>query len=163
MIILESVIIFLLFVFGISVFLGVPFLPTHKPQVEMMMDLAEVGPGKVVVDLGSGAGRLLFAAAKRGAKAIGYELNPFLVLWTKLQISRKGLSGQVTVLWRSLFKADLTIADVAVAFLFPRYMPRLEKKVFAEQKGGAKFVSYVFPFCQHEPKVKKSALYLYEI
>ncbi|MDO8509892.1 MAG: 50S ribosomal protein L11 methyltransferase [bacterium] len=163
MIFLEFIVGIIFFAFFTSCLLGVPFMPTHKAQTETMMDLAEIRTGKVVVDLGSGAGRLLFAAAKRGATAIGYELNPFLFIWTKLQIWRLGLGGSVQVFWKSLYQADLSKADVVVTFLFPQFMVRLDQKIFSEMKSGAKVISYVFPFKNRKEIIKKEALFLYEI
>ena len=78
-------------------FLGVPFLPTHKKQALKMLELAGLKPGMKVIDLGSGAGRLLFLAASQGATAVGYELNPFLVLWTRLVILILGKQKQIKV------------------------------------------------------------------
>lgn len=160
---LEVLALFIFFIFALSSLFGVPFMPTHKAQVETMMDLAEVGPGKVLIDLGSGAGRLLFGAAARGATAIGYELNPFLVLWTKVQIWRKGLTGKVQVHCRSLYNADIKNADVVVTFLFEKFMERLDKKIFSEMKSGSKVISYVFPFKNRKEIIKKEALFLYEV
>src|SRR5437763_1875443 len=99
----------------ISAVVGVPFLPTHQRQAELMMDLAGVASGKKVVDLGSGAGRLLFLAAARGAVATGYELNPFLCAWTLFVVRLRGLSEQVHVKCQSLYGADLHDVDIVVA------------------------------------------------
>lgn len=163
MFIIEVIAGIIFFALVFSCLLGVPFMPTHKAQTETMMDLAEVGEGKLLVDLGSGAGRLLFAAAKRGARAVGYELNPFLFAWTKCQIWRQGLSGKVQVFCRSLYQADLSKADVVVTFLFPKYMTRLDKKIFSELRTGAKVVAYTFPFKGRQEKIKKEGLFLYDV
>ena len=83
------VILFVLIVLIISASVGVPFLPTNYKRAKQMMDLADIKTGSSVVDLGSGAGRLLFLAAARGATAVGYELNPILCWWTKIMIFLK--------------------------------------------------------------------------
>lgn len=163
MFVLEVLASLAFFIFALSSFFGVPFLPTHKAQVVTMMDLAEIGPDKILVDLGSGAGRLLFGAASKGATAIGYEINPFLVLWTKFQIWKKGLSGKVQVRWCSLYNADIKNADVVVIFLFEKFMAQLEKKIFDEMKPGSKVVAYVFPFKNRKEIIKKEGLFLYKI
>lgn len=154
----------IVFVMALSLFLGVPFLPTHRKQSELLMELAGVGPGSMVVDLGSGAGRLMFAAARRGAKSVtGYELNPVLYLWTKLMIVLKGYNGQVHVLCKSLYKADVKNADIVTMFLFPQFMPPLEKKLFAECKPGTQLASYTFAFPNVKPDIKKEAIFLYTV
>lgn len=147
----------------ISVVVGVPFVPTHQKQARLMMELAGVAPGLTVIDLGSGAGRLLFLAAARGAAAIGYELNPLLCLWTKIMIALKGQKGQVQVLCRSLYDADVKGADVVLTFLFPKLMAKLGPKLFAEMKSGSRIVSYAFSIPGHEPVKKEQGIFVYQV
>lgn len=161
--ILVGALMVILLAFVISVFLGVPFLPTHRRQAELMMDLAGVGPGVKVADLGSGAGRLLWLAAKRGAKAVGYELNPFLYWWTRVLIIIKGYRGQVEARWQSLYQADLAEADVVFTFLMNKPMLKLEAKLFRELKPGARIVSYTFPFPNRAPLLKREGVFVYQV
>ncbi|HLD61213.1 MAG TPA: hypothetical protein VJA27_03750 [Patescibacteria group bacterium] len=154
---------FILFLLVISALIGVPFLPTNSKQAKLMMDLAEVGPKTRLVDLGSGAGRLLFLAAGRGASAIGYELNPFLYYWTKLFIFLKGYTGKVEVRLQSLYTAEVGEADVVTAFLFNEPMRKLEPKLWREMRAGAKVVSYTFPILNRQHIVKEQGIYVYEI
>ncbi len=143
-------------------FLGVPFLPTHRKQAHKMMELAGIKPGMKVIDLGSGAGRLLFMAAAAGATAVGYELNPFLVLWTKLMILLKGKRGQVQVFYKSIYGADIADADVIMMFLFPPHMKKLESKVFNEAKPDVKILSYVFQFRSYTPVSNEEGIFIYK-
>ena len=152
-----------LVVFGFSGLLGVPFMPTHRKQTNTMMDLLNIKKGDVLIDLGSGAGRLIFAAAKRGAIVTGYELNPFLYAWTKIMIYLKGYKGQAQVFCKSLYGADVSKADFVTMFLFPQFMPPLEKKLFAECKPGAKLASYTFGFPNTKEDLKKEAIRLYTV
>jgi cyclopropane fatty-acyl-phospholipid synthase-like methyltransferase len=154
---------FLLCIVIISVFIGVPYLPTHKKQAKTMMDLAGIKEGTKVVDLGSGAGRLLFLAARRGAYATGYELNPFLALWTKVAARVFGLHKKVTVRTRDLYGAKLAEFDVVFTFLMNRPMKKLENKLFSELKPGALIVSYTFPIPNKEPIVRKDAIFVYRV
>ena len=147
----------------ISAIVGVPFVPTHRRQARLMMDLAQIGPGSRVVDLGSGAGRLLFLAAARGATAIGYELNPFLYIWTKIMIWLKGLSHRVEVRCQSLYKADVSQADVILAFLFPKPMQKLGPKLFVQLPLGARIVSYAFSIPGVEPVIKQEGIFVYDV
>lgn len=151
----------LMFAFS-PLFLGVPFLPTHRRQARLMMKLAEIKPGMKVIDLGSGAGRLLFLAAAQGATAVGYELNPFLVIWTKLMILLRGRSGQVQVFYKSIYDADIADADVIMMFLYPPHMKKITDKIFNETKPEAKILSYVFQFHGHEPIAKEEGIFVYK-
>lgn len=154
---------FILFVMVVSAVIGVPFLPAHRKQAQKMMELADIRPGMRVVDLGSGAGRLLFLAAARGAIATGYELNPFLCLWTNVMIKIKGLSGKVKVHCRSMYDADLSNIDVAFTFLFPKPMIKLAPKLFAELRPGSTVVSYAFSVPGHTPIKKEQGIYVYKV
>lgn len=149
-------------VMAISVFLGVPFLPTHNKQAERMIQLSGLKQGMRAVDLGSGDGRLLFLAAKTGANVVGYELNPFLFLWSKVLISVRRLAG-VEVKFKSIYKAELKDVDVVLAFLFPKPMERLGPKLFSELKPGAKIFSYTFPIPDKTPVSKEEGIYEYHI
>ena len=146
-----------------SVLVGVPLVPTHMPQAKRMMELGGVAPGKTIIDLGSGAGRLIFLAAELGATAIGYELNPFLYFWTLYIIWRRGLHGKVSMRFRSLYKADVSQADVVFAFLFPKPMKMLEPKLLGEMHPGAKIVSYGFSMPGVVPAVKEQGIYVYDV
>lgn len=160
---LSIALLFIAIVFIISVVIGVPFLPTNRKQAKLMMELAGIKEGSVVIDLGSGAGRLLFLAAKKGARAIGYELNPFLVWWTRLMIKLKKLDGRVEVKCENLYNADFKNVDVVFAFLFNNPMKKLENKLFSELHPGAKIVSYVFPISGRVPVVKEQGIFVYVV
>lgn len=162
LLIIMGVGVFITIVSAISALIGVPFLPTHMKQARVMMELAEIKPGMKVVDLGSGAGRLLFLAAARGANTVGYELNPFLVVWTKLMARVKRLP-LVAVKCQSLYDADLKDVDVVFAFLFPGPMKKLSAKLFSELKPGAKVVSYTFLIPDKQPLVKKEGIFVYQV
>ncbi len=126
------------------------------------MELAQIKPGMKVIDLGSGAGRLLFLAAKSGAQATGYELNPFLVIWTKLLIFLKGKRGQIKVFYKSIYDADVGDADVIMMFLYPPHMKKLETKIFNEAKTEVKILSYVFQFHNYKPIANEQGIFMYK-
>ncbi len=159
--IIVAILIFLLIVAVFSpLFLGVPFLPTHRKQAIKMMELAQIKPGMKVVDLGSGAGRLLFLAEKFGAKVVGYELNPFLVLWTKLVVLLIGKQDTIKVLYKSIYDADIKDMDVILLFLYPPHMKKMVEKL-KEAKPGALIVSYAFALPEWELIKKEQGIYLY--
>jgi 16S rRNA A1518/A1519 N6-dimethyltransferase RsmA/KsgA/DIM1 with predicted DNA glycosylase/AP lyase activity len=129
--------------FGIGAFIGAPYLPIRRPDVEAALDLAEVTAGQTVVDLGSGDGRLLKAAARRGARGIGYEINPLLWLWS-LALNWR-YRRLVTIHLGDLWQAQLPAAtDVVYVFMIQRYIDRLDRKLASELKRPTKVVSYVF-------------------
>jgi 16S rRNA A1518/A1519 N6-dimethyltransferase RsmA/KsgA/DIM1 with predicted DNA glycosylase/AP lyase activity len=128
--------------FGLGAMLGAPFLPIRRPDLEAALDLAEVTAGQTVIDLGSGDGRLLLAAAKRGASAIGYEINPLLVVWSRAVTWR--YRRLVTIHLADFWRAQLPDADVIYTFLLTRYTKRLDRKLAAETRRPTKLISYVF-------------------
>ncbi len=128
--------------FGLGALLGAPFVPVFRRDLAAALDLADVQPGQIVIDLGSGDGRFLLAAAQRGARAIGYEINPLLVLWSKLVTWR--YRRLVTVHWGDMWRVTLPPADVVYTFLLERYMARLDRKLCAEVHQPTLVVSYVF-------------------
>lgn len=152
-----------LFTLIVSSVIGVPFLPTHRDQARRMMEFAALRPGMRAIDLGSGAGRLLFLAAERGAVVVGYELNPILYLWTLLIIRLKGLSGRVSARCQSFYQADLSSADVVFAFLLPKPMKRLAPKLFTELKPGAVVISYAFSIPGRAPIKKEQGIFVYKV
>lgn len=160
---LGIVFLFIFLVFSVSVFIGVPPLSTHKAQAIKMIEMAELRSGMKAVDLGSGTGRLLFLAAKRGVNIDGYELNPFLFFWTKLVSKLFGYENKVNVYLNSIYKADVKNADVVFAFLFPEPMKKLSSKLFSEMKTGTKIVSYAFEFPDKKPMIKEDGILIYKV
>ncbi len=126
---------------------GGPFVPSSKHAVRAMVKLARIKPGQAVIDVGSGDGRLLFEAADQGATATGIEINPDLVLLTRLRAMQGPYRGKVRVLWKNLWKADVRHADVVFVYLIPWRMEKLAEKLEDELKPGALVISnsFIFP------------------
>lgn len=126
---------------------GGPFVPSTKKAVDAMVTLAKIRPGQTVIDVGSGDGRVLFAAAKQGAFAVGIEINPYLVRFTQLKAFFGPYRGRIRVRWQNLWTADLTSADVVFVYLIPWRMEDLAAKLKRELKPTAIVVSnsFVFP------------------
>ena len=146
----------------VSVFIGIPCLPTHKKQAKIPIDLCDIKPGMKVVDLGSGHGRLVMMAAEKGANVVGYELNPFLVLLSRWLIKKNNLSHLAEIHFGSFYKANIIDADVVTAFLFKKPMARLANGLFKQLKQGAKVVSYVFEIKDWKPVVYKEGIFVYQ-
>lgn len=145
---------------------GAPWLPTSRKHVRRMLTLANVQPGEVVYDLGSGDGRVLFIAAREfGAQAVGIELDPLRYLWTQMWIRLLGLRGQVRVIWGNLFTQDFSEADVVTVYLLTKTNIRLRRKLWDELRPGARIVSSVFLFPGMEPAHidREAHLFLYEV
>jgi len=141
-------VIFLILQFGFVIFLfymcvafisGAPFVPTKHSAAEAMIRLARIKKGSRVYDLGSGNGKLLLLAASRGARAVGYEINPWLVLWSNLR-------GAPTR-WKNFWHANISDADVIFVYLLPNRMEKLASKLKKECKKGTFVVSnsFIFP------------------
>jgi len=164
-IILIMLVVIALGIFGIilivSAIIGVPFVPTKKDVALKMIKLAEIKPGTKIIDLGSGAGRLLFLAEKLGATAVGYELNPFLTLWTKFVAKLK--NKKIKIYTRSIYDADLSDADVVFTYLMPGPMKKLADKLYSELKPGAKIITNSFSIPNKKPIKKSGEIMVYTI
>lgn len=156
---LLSILVFLL---GISVVRGAPYVPTHAHQVELALDLLDLKPGEALVDVGSGDGRVLIAAAKRGLYATGYEINPLLCAISWLRSRRYG--SKVRVVWSDVWGRRFPENTKGVfVFTMGRYMPKLEAKLRVEQFRGVRLVSYGFELPNHRPLKKQGAVILYKL
>ncbi|XP_038676336.1 adenine nucleotide translocase lysine N-methyltransferase [Scyliorhinus canicula] len=131
--------------------LQVPYIPASRKQVQNVMTLLEGRSGKVV-DLGSGDGRIVLEASKRGFRpAIGYELNPWLVRLSKFYAWRAGCQDQVSYMKQDLWKVDLSDCSNVTVFLAPSVLSLLEVKLLSELPEDAWIVAGRFPFPNWKP------------
>lgn len=128
----------------------VVWVPTPQPLVDKMLDMAEVTPNDFVIDLGSGDGRTVITAAKRGALALGIEYNPDLVALARKNAEQGGVAGQAEFVKADLFEADFSQATVITMFLLPDINLRLIDKILS-LKPGTRIVSNTFPMGDWEP------------
>lgn len=161
-IVLVLVLLFVIFSFS-SYFFGGPFVPSQYQIIKKVMDIVEIKEGSVFIDLGSGDGRLLIQAAKQGAFAVGYELNPFWYYISKLNVLLHGVKEKVKVKRENFINADLKEADILYLYLFPEKIADLEKVLRRTLKQGAKIITYKFPFSnwQERKRLEKEKIYLY--
>jgi len=125
---------------------GGPYVPTPESVVERMLALAAIGPEDVVIDLGSGDGRLVIEAARRyGARGVGVEREAHLVDLARAAAAKAGVAGRVRFSQGDLFDADLRGASVVTLYLLPRLLERLVPKLRAELAPGTRIVSHDFP------------------
>ena len=121
----------------------VVWIPSKPEVVELMLDIAGVTPRDYVVDLGSGDGRNVIAAARRGARALGVEYNPDLVELSRRAAAAAGVADKATFLEADMYKAEISQATVLVLFLVPENLLKLTPK-FLALKPGTRIVSNTF-------------------
>ena len=141
--------------------LDLPFVRTSNKKIETVLKFADVKKGQKVVDLGSGDGRLLFSTAKKGAISIGYELNPFLFLLSKLLSRINGLSKNVFIKKENMWSASLKDADVIFVFSLKSTIKRFEDFVFKNAKKGTKVVVNMNSFPSKKPQKEENDIFLY--
>jgi cyclopropane fatty-acyl-phospholipid synthase-like methyltransferase len=127
--------------------IGAPWVPTSMNAVHGMLELANVHKDDIVIDLGSGDGRIIISAAKDyKAKAIGIEADPLRLLWSRWNIQRHGLSAQVKVLWGNFFDTQLGDATVVTIYQSPGINDKLKPKLKRELRPGTRVVTHDFIF-----------------
>src|SRR5574341_131332 len=119
------------------------WVPTPQALVDRMLDMAKVTPNDFVIDLGSGDGRTVISAAKRGAKALGIEYNPDMVELSKRNAAKAGVSDKASFVKADLFESDFSQAQVITMFLLPDINIRLRPKIL-DLKPGTRIVSNSF-------------------
>ena len=119
------------------------WLPTSQSLVERMLDMAKVTAQDVVIDLGSGDGRTVIAAAKRGAHALGIEYNPDMVELSKRNAAHEGVAERAQFMKADLFESDFSQATVITMFLLPDINLKLRPKIL-NLKPGTRIVSNSF-------------------
>jgi SAM-dependent methyltransferase len=131
------------------------YTPTRHAVVDVMLQLAQVGPSDVVYDLGSGDGRIpIIAAQKYGARGVGVEIDPRLVGIARDNARDAGVTDRVTFVEGDLFAADLSRATVVTLYLSASVNARLEPKLKAELRPGARVVSHQFPIGRWPPEAQ---------
>jgi hypothetical protein len=128
----------------------VVWVPTADALVEEMLNLASVTAKDVLMDLGSGDGRTVIAAAKRGATAIGVEFNPEMVALSRSNAAQAGVANRATFIEGDLFEADLSRATVVTMFLLPDINLKLRPRLL-DLRPGTRVVSNTFTMGEWEP------------
>ena len=146
----------------------VRYEPTPMPVVRAMLELAEVGPGDVVMDLGSGDGRFVIMAAQEfGARGIGVEIDPVLIERARANAAHAGVADAVEFRLGDMYTADLTEATVVTLFLHPEPNRKLRPKLREELRSGARVVSYIWDMDYWEPaatrRINRRQIYLWRI
>lgn len=128
----------------------VVWVPTPEVLVEKMLDVARVTPKDYVMDLGSGDGRNIIAAAKRGARALGVEFNAEMVEFSKRVAEKAGVADKAQFVQGDMYEADISQATVLALFLLPENLNKLAPK-FLALKPGSRIVANHFAVSGWEP------------
>ena len=145
----------------------VPFVPTPQEVVDKMVELAGVKKGDVVYDLGSGDGRIVVTAAKKGAKAVGFEIDGDLVKQSRDNIRKAGVQDQAEIRQQDILTVDLSAATVVTMYLLPDVNLQLRPNILSQLKPGSRVVSHAFDMGDWKPdrieRVEGRTLYLWTI
>jgi precorrin-6B methylase 2 len=130
----------------------VVWVPTAEALVEKMLDLAKITSQDFVMDLGSGDGRNVIAAAKRGARAVGVEFNPQMVELSRQNAAKAGVGDRATFVEGDMYEADISKATALVLFLLPVNLEKLTPK-FLDLRPGTRIVDNTFAIPGWQPDV----------
>ena len=128
----------------------VVWVPTPQTLVNKMLDMAKVTPKDFLMDLGSGDGRTVITAAKRGVRAMGIEYNPDMVELSKRNAQKEGVTDKASFVKADLFETDFSKATVITMFLLPDINLRLRPKIL-NLKPGTRIVSNTFTMGEWQP------------
>lgn len=162
MILLWAFLIVCVLLFGYVVLFGAPYVPTLRKQTHDALKLLDLKEGDLLLELGSGDGRLLLLAAKQGIRGIGYELNPILVWYARARLWR--FRHLVTIKRANYWKLTLPKAQGIYVFLLQKYMQKLDKKIEQDFSTPVKLVSFAFTIPGKKPvrRIRGMRLYLYK-
>ena len=146
------------------------FVPTRTPVAEAMMTLANVTKDDVVYDLGCGDGALVIAAAKRGARAVGVDIDPERIAEATERVRMAGVEDRVTLIRGDIFDPAIKIGDASVVtlYLLQTLNERLAPRLRSELKAGSRVVSHAFSMGEQWPaektqQVEETTVYLWTI
>ena len=129
-----------------------PFITTPDEVVERMLRLAGTGPADLVVDLGSGDGRIVIAAARKfGARGLGIELDAALVESSRDSVRRANVADRVSIVQGDVLVSDISMASVVTVYLLPSLIGQLQLRFVDELKPGTRIVSHAFGMAGWKP------------
>lgn len=145
--------------FSLIVFFGAPYLPVFKKPMNTALDLLDLSPGETLLELGSGDGRVLKAAAKRGIYAVGYELNPVLVIFSYFNCFR--YRKNIKIKWGNYWHKKWPKPDGIYVFLYIKYMPKLDRKIKSLNRS-LMLASVAYEVPGKKPIREKDGVFLYK-
>lgn len=149
----------LVVLFSFVLLFGAPYLPTLSTQAEAALDLVDLKPGEHLLELGCGDGKVMIAAAKRGLRVTGYELNPLLaaIAWART----RRYSKRVKVICGNFWHIKLPVTEGIFVFLLPKYMSKLDTKIVQESSKPVKLVSFAFKIPNKSITKENQGVFLY--
>lgn len=145
--------------FGFVVFVGAPYLPTHKKQTVDLLNYLKTRKGQTFYELGCGDGRVLILAGKKDLKVVGYEINPVLYFIAKIRTLKY---ENIEVKFGNFWQVDLSEADYVYVFLLDRFMERLDAKLSKELSAGSFLLSYSFKLPMKKLDKELGGFYIYK-
>jgi 16S rRNA A1518/A1519 N6-dimethyltransferase RsmA/KsgA/DIM1 with predicted DNA glycosylase/AP lyase activity len=150
---------FIAFTFVVA--FGAPFLPILRTRISDTFKLLDLKPGDTLVELGSGDGRILLEAAKRGIKSVGYELNPLLFLYSRVLTFK--YRKLIKIYWGNYWYKKWPKAEAIYVFLLQPYMGKLDERIKSSYLNKKiKLVSFAFTIPNKKPVKELNGLYLYK-
>ncbi len=146
-------------------FFGAPFDPSSNDSLRKMIKLAKIRKGDIIADLGSGNGKVVIAFAKlpKAKEVHGFEINPFLLLYSRKMIKKHNLDKKAFIHWKSFWNQNLSKFDVVTVFQIHYVMEKLGEKLKKELKKNARVVSNLWKFPNLKLKKSYGEVYLYKI
>jgi precorrin-6B methylase 2 len=143
------------------------FVPTRELVIEAMLKAANVTPNDVVYDLGCGDGRIVVAAAKLGARAVGIDIDPQRIKEANENAAKNGVTDKVQFRQEDLFEADIREATVVTLYLLPSLNVKLRPRLMEQLRPGTRIVSHDFDMGDWAPEqtisVDGKTVYLWTI
>jgi len=136
--------------------LEIPFVPTPHTLVQKMLDLASVGASDFLIDLGCGDGRIAVAAALRGARALGVDLDPMRIEEAAAAARIARVETRVSFRRQDLFRTPIYEANVIALYLLPEINLRLRPRLLTELRPGSRIVSHAFHMGDWRPEAEES-------
>ncbi|MCR4305906.1 MAG: class I SAM-dependent methyltransferase [Candidatus Daviesbacteria bacterium] len=149
-------------IIGLSWFAGsdAPFVPTRMEGVRKILKLAGVKKGKKFYELGSGDGRVVYEAARLGAKALGVEQSWLRILYSRYKALRLGLQ-KAKFSHGNIFSKSYSDADVIYIYLLHKGVKKLEEKLYKETKKGTVVITQTYHFPKWRPSKKAGDFWIY--
>lgn len=158
----AAYLVFLTYTLVIAAYKGSPYAPTKSDRMEHIFALADARPGELLVDLGSGNGAVLLAAAERGIRSRGVEINPFWVWYSRWRIAQRGFTHLATVVRGNMFTHPVADADIIFLFLVPVAMALLSERLRREASPRTRIIAHRFILPGWTPVKQKETILLYQ-
>lgn len=146
--------------FAFVLLFGAPYLPSKSKSIKDILKKIQAQPGQKLIDLGSGDGLVLKVASRHKLSAIGFELNPLLVVFSKLRLAKV---NSVKVIFKNYWTERLpSDTDIIYVFLHPRFMQRLDEKIVSDiPSKPVTLVSFAFQIPNKKPDLVYQGYYVY--